>query len=110
MKISVQLQYLSNFCRYLEMLQINCEIHLELNWSEDCVTSTIADTAFKITNAMLYVTIVTLPSKDKVKLIKLLEKDLKDLFIGMSTRQKQKQDIQTITILQDFPLCLFPRS
>ena len=50
--------------------------------------STIADTAFKITNAMLYVTIVTLSSKDNVKLIKLLEKDLKDQFIGMSTQQK----------------------
>ena len=87
-KIAVQLKYLSNFCRYLEMLLINCENHLELNWSEDCVMSTIADTAFKITNAMLYVTIVTLSSKDNVKLIKLLEKDLKDQFIGMSTQQK----------------------
>ena len=87
-KIAVQLKYLSNFCRYLEMLLINCEIHLELNWSEDCVMSTIADTAFKITNAMLHVTIVTLSSKDNVKLIKLLEKDLKDQFIGMSTQQK----------------------
>ena len=87
-KIAVQLKYLSNFCSYLEMLLINFEIHLELNWSEDCVMSTIADTAFKITNAMLYVTIVTLSSKDNVKLIKLLEKDLKDQFIGMSTQQK----------------------
>ena len=58
---------------------INCKIHLELNWIRDRVMSTNADT-FKITNAKLYVPIVTLSSKDNVKLIK--------LFIGMSTRQK----------------------
>ena len=39
--------------------------------------STIADTTFKITNTKLYVPIVTLPSKDNVKLVKLLEDGLK---------------------------------
>ena len=39
--------------------------------------STIADTTFKITNTKLYVPIVTLSSKDNVKLIKLLEKGFK---------------------------------
>ena len=48
---------------------INCKIRLELNWSKDCVMSTIADTTFK---TMLYVPIVTLSSKDNVKLVKLL--------------------------------------
>ena len=52
---------------------INCKIHLELNWRKDCVISTIADTTFKITNTNLYLTIVTLWSKDNVKLVKLLE-------------------------------------
>ena len=52
---------------------INCKIHLELNWSKDCVMSTIADTTFKITNTKLYVPIVTLSSKDNAKLVKLLE-------------------------------------
>ena len=51
---------------------INYKIHLELNWSKYCVTSTIADTTFKI-NRKLYVPIVTLSSKDNVKLVKLLE-------------------------------------
>ena len=53
---------------------INCKIHLELNWSKDCVMSTIADTTFK---TMLYVPIVTLSSKDNVKLVKLLEEGFK---------------------------------
>ena len=60
----------------------NCKIHLELNWSKDCVMSTIDDdddddddddndddTTFKI-NTKLYVPIVTLSSKDNVKLLK----------------------------------------
>ena len=47
-KIAVPLKYLSNFWRPLEMPSINCKIHLELNWTKDFVTSTIADT-FKIT-------------------------------------------------------------
>ena len=56
---------------------INCKIHLELNWTKDCVMSTIADTTFKITNTKLYVPIVTLSSKDNVKLVKLLEEGFK---------------------------------
>ena len=56
---------------------INCKIHLELNWSKDCVMSTIADATFEITNTKLHVPIVTLSSKDNVKLVKLLEEGFK---------------------------------
>ena len=55
------------------MLLINCKIHLELDWSNDCVMSTIDDTTLKITNTKLYVPTVTLSSRDNVKLVKLLE-------------------------------------
>ena len=73
-KISIPLKYLSSFWRSLEIPLINCKIHLELNWSNDCVMSTIANTKFKITNTKLYVApIVTLSSKDNAKLVKLLE-------------------------------------
>ena len=48
-KIDAPQKYLSNFWRYLETPLINCKIHLELNWTKDCVMSTIADTTFKIT-------------------------------------------------------------
>ena len=70
-KVAVPLKYLRNFWRSLEMPLINCKIHLELNWSKDCVMSTIADATCKITNTKLYVAIVTLSSKDNVKLVKL---------------------------------------
>ena len=54
LNIAVQLKYLSNFWRSLEMPLINCIINLELYWSEDCVISTIADKIFKTTNTKLY--------------------------------------------------------
>ena len=76
-KVAVLLRYLSNFWRSSEMPLINCKIHLKLNWSKDCVISTIAATTFKITSTKLYVPIVTLSSKDNVKLIKLLEEGFK---------------------------------
>ena len=53
------------------------KIHLEVNWSRDCVMSTIADTTLKITNTKLYALIVTLSSKDNLKVIKLLEEGFK---------------------------------
>ena len=72
-KIAVPLKYLSNFWRSLEMPLINCKIHLELNWSKNCVIpNVVGATTFKITNTKLYVPIVTLSSKDNVKLVKLL--------------------------------------
>ena len=76
-KIAVPQKYLINFWKSLEMPLINCKIHLELNWTKDCVMSTIADTTFKITNTKLYIPIVTLSSKGHVKLVKLLEKGFK---------------------------------
>ena len=33
----VSLKYLSNFGRTLEMPLINCEIYLQLKWSEKCI-------------------------------------------------------------------------
>ena len=64
-KIAVPLKYLTNFWRSLEMLLINCKIHLELNWRKDCVmSSVIGVTTFKITNTKSYASILTLSSKD----------------------------------------------
>ena len=38
-------KYLSNFWRSLEMPLINCKVHLELNWIEDCILSSAGDSA-----------------------------------------------------------------
>ena len=76
-KIAAPLIYSSNFWRSLEMPLVNCKIHLELNWAEDCVMLTIADTTFKATNTKLCIPIVTLSSKNDVKLVKILEEGFK---------------------------------
>ena len=55
-KIAVPAKYVSNFFGSLEMPLINCKIHLELNWTKDCVMSSIAGaTTFQITSTKLYV-------------------------------------------------------
>ena len=87
-KIVVPLKYLSNFFRSLEMPLINCKIHLELNWNNNCVmydADTYAggdnandrETTFQITSTKLYVPIVTLSTKDNVNLAKQLNKGFK---------------------------------
>ena len=46
---------------------INCQIHLELNLTEDCILSSTGNSAkFKITDAKLHVPMVTLSPNDNV--------------------------------------------
>ena len=43
------------------MLLINCKVHLELNWIENCILFNAGDSAkFKIADAKLHVPTVTL--------------------------------------------------
>ena len=56
---------------------INCKVELSLKWYERCLL-TVANTAiFKITDAKLYVPIVTLSVEDNAKLSKLLSEGFK---------------------------------
>ena len=82
-KIAVPLKYLSNFWKSLKMPSIDCKFELSLKWIENCelTTATIdadadatgADSeTFKITDAKLYVPIVTLSIEDNAKLAKQL--------------------------------------
>ena len=80
-KIVVRLKYLSNFWRSLEMPLINCKVHLELNWIEECILSSAGDSAnFKITDAKLHVPIVTLFIKDNVNLTNQLSDEFRRSF------------------------------
>ena len=77
-KIVVPLKYLSNFWRSLEMPLINCKVHLELNWIEDCILSSAVNSAkFEIADTKLHVPIVTLPTKGSVNLTKQLSEGFK---------------------------------
>ena len=87
-KIAVPLKYLSNFWRSLEMSLINCKVELSLEWIDNCVLTigttcanadaTGADSAtFEVTDAKLFVPIVTLSTEDNAKLLKLLGEGFK---------------------------------
>ena len=101
-KVVVPLKYLSNFFRSLEMPLINCKIHLELNWNNNCViygANTYAGgdnasdrkTTFQITSTKLYVPVVTLSNKDNVNLTKQLDEGFKR---SVYWNEKQKQEKQ----------------
>ena len=71
-EIIVLLKYLSNFWRTLEMLLINCEVNLELRWSQSwinlVITNSTGEGKFEITKTKLYVPVVT---QGNVKLLQL---------------------------------------
>ena len=58
------------------MLLINCEVTLDLNWSENWVIVSTNEearaTAFLITDTKIYVLVVTLSTQDNAKLLKQL--------------------------------------
>ena len=76
-KIAVPLKYLSNFWRSLEMPLINCKVELSLKWYERCLLTAATTATFRITDAKLYVPIVTLSIEDNSKLTKLLNERFK---------------------------------
>ena len=64
-KIAVPLKYLSNVWRLLEMPLINYKDDLSLTWDPNCVLSNLVGASiFTITNANLYLPIVTLSTED----------------------------------------------
>ena len=87
-KLVVLLKHLSNFFRSLEIPLINCKIHLELNWNDNCVmygANTYAggdnandrETTFQATSTKLYVPVVTLSTKDNENLTKQVDERFK---------------------------------
>ena len=77
----VSLKYLRNFWRTCEMPLINCEINLIFTWSAGCVIihTNIANQipTFAITEANLYVPVVTLSTQDNAKLLTQLKSGFK---------------------------------
>ena len=76
-EIMVPLKYLSNFWRTLEMPLISCELELIFSWSGNCIII-YADIAnqvptFKITETKLHGRVVTLSTRNNVKLLSQLK-------------------------------------
>ena len=77
-KIAVPLKGLSNFWRSLAMPLIDFKIEFSLGWYEECILSNPGTAAtFEITDAKLYVPIVTLKTEDNTKLSKFLSEGFK---------------------------------
>ena len=76
-KIVVPLKYLSNFWRLLEIPLIDSKVKLLLKWYERCLLTAATTATFTITDAKLYVPIVTLSLEDNSKLSKLLNEGFK---------------------------------
>ena len=87
---------------------INCKIDLELNWIEDYISSSAGDSAkFKIADAKLHVPIVTLSTKDKVNLTKLLSDEFKRSVYWKSYRTILAKVINQRTNLSELLSALF---
>ena len=82
-EIMVPLKYLSKFWRTLEMPLINYQVELTLDWSENYViiSTNVANQVpkFTITEANLYVPVVTLSTQDNAKLLPQLKLGFKGL-------------------------------
>ena len=79
-EVMVSLKYLSKFWRTFEMSLINCEIRLDLNWSEKCVLvakNANQDTTFLIIDTKLYVLVVTLSTQYNRTLLEQSKSDFK---------------------------------
>ena len=73
----VQLKYLSNFWKTLEVLLIDCEVNLTLTWPNDCVIvyTNVANqrSTFARADTKLYVPVVTLSTQDNAKFLPQLQ-------------------------------------
>ena len=57
---------------------INCEVNLILTWSKDyAITNSTGEGKFKITDAKLYVPVVTLSTQNNAKLLRQLKSGFK---------------------------------
>ena len=90
-KIAIQLKYLGNFWRALNISLISCEVSLELKWDKNCIITSLeqrdigggnrdnAPTGSKLTidKCELYVPVVTLSKDDEIKLLTNLKSGFK---------------------------------
>ena len=100
LEIIVQLKYLNNFSRTLEILLVNCDVNLILKWSSNWVTfSATGETKLKITDTKLYVPVVTLSTHDNAKLLQQLKSSLKKTINWNKYQTNPKTYAQNIYLL-----------
>ena len=68
---------------------INCKVHLELNWIEDCILHSAGNSAtFEITDAKLHTPLGTLSTRESLNLTKQLSEGFKR-FVYWNNYQKK---------------------
>ena len=96
-ELAIPLKYLGNFWRILNILLINCEVSLNLSWTDKCILvnryhrnkpnpqpnpavnaiNSPSEAKFKITDCKLYVPVVTLSIENENKLFEMLKSGFK---------------------------------
>ena len=84
---------------------INCKVHLDLSWTKNSVMSSVATaTTFQITSTKLYVPVVTLPTKENMKLTNQLHKGFKRSVYWNEYKSKIETKDTDANNLKRFPL------
>ena len=77
-EIAVPLKCLGNFLRSLEIPLINCKLEFSLTWNANCILTSLAENStFTVTDAELYVPVVTLSIEYNAKLTKVFSEGFK---------------------------------
>ena len=80
-EVTIPLKYLSNFRRILDLPQKNCEIEVDLLWSNNCVFAehhnSITGVNCMITKTRLYVLVAILSINDNIKFLENIKQRFK---------------------------------
>ena len=108
-EVVIPIKYLSNFCRSLNIPLINCELELILTWSKNCILADMTvryaegdnpaivvptGLEFKITDAKLYVPVISLSKENDIKLLKQLKSGFKIIIKWNKYRSKMTIQLQ----------------
>ena len=91
LELAIQLKYLGNFWRALNIPLISCEVSLELKWDKNCIITSLEQrdigggnrynaptlATLSITDCKLFIPIVALSKDDEVKLLTNLKSGFK---------------------------------
>ena len=80
-EVTIPLEYLRNFWRFLHLPLINCETELDLSWRKDYLLiehhNNITGATIQLNNATLYVPVVTLSISNNIKLLENIKQEFK---------------------------------
>ena len=117
-ELAIQLKYLGNFWRALNMPLISCEVSLELKWDKNCIitsqqiginldggnTAAPTGATLAINDCKLYMPVVTLSEDDEIKLLT----NLKSGFTRKIEWNKYRSQMSTEAINNSLSILIDP--